>query len=239
MSQKAKLNNGKSVTDERFSHIQPKGSWEIPRKLFHYSIGFIVYYLYTHGYDTSDIYPVLTVFLCLVLTGELFRFSMDWFNVLYCRVLGPLMRKTEVASRLNGVVYYLAGCVIVLYAFPKDIASLSIIYLSWTDPTASICGRLWGQYTPRYGNKSLAGSLGAVIVGTLVTYAFFGPCGSDAPSYSHDGPNLVLFSIYGGIVAGVSEAMGDSVGLDDNLTIPVLSAIFLWIPLIGLGLGNA
>ena len=25
--------------DRRFAHIQPEGSWEIPRKAFHYSIG--------------------------------------------------------------------------------------------------------------------------------------------------------------------------------------------------------
>ncbi|KAF7722846.1 hypothetical protein EC973_002648 [Apophysomyces ossiformis] len=209
MSQHDKVNDKKSAEDPRFSHIQPNGSWEIPRKIFHYSI------------------------------GELLRFSVEWFNVLYCRVLGSLMRRTEISSRLNGVVYYLAGCVIVLYAFPNDIASLSIIYLSWTDPTASICGRLWGRYTPRFGNKSLAGTLGAVVTGALVTYAFFGTSGYNASSYSPDGLNLVLFSLYGGVVAGVSEAVGDSLGLDDNLTIPVLSGIFLWVPLVGLGLGKA
>ncbi|KAI8344556.1 phosphatidate cytidylyltransferase [Chlamydoabsidia padenii] len=193
------------------------------------------------GYDTKTIYPLLTAFLGVVLTGELFRFQFEWFNVLYCKVLGPLMRQSEVSTRFNGVVYYLAGCIIVLYVFPRDIAALSIIYLSWTDPTASICGRLWGRYTPRWGNKSLAGCLGAWITGSLVTYVFFGmwQYSSTYPTsydpHSSQVP-LVLLSLYGGFVAAFSEFIGDGLGLDDNLTIPVVSAAMLWVPLVGLGL---
>lgn len=133
--------------------------------------------------------------------------------------------------------------------FPRDIAALSIIYLSWTDPTASICGRLWGQYTPRCGNKSLAGSTGSWITGSLVTYFFFGTWQyshslSTAPLYptSYDLNTsqlpLVMLSLYGGFVAAFSEFIGDSLGLDDNLTIPVVSACMLWIPLIGFGLAH-
>ncbi|KAI8096205.1 phosphatidate cytidylyltransferase [Halteromyces radiatus] len=233
--------------DTRFAHIQPAGSWEIPRKLYHYSIGFLVLCLFIYDYDTLVIYPPLTAFLCLVLTGEMLRFQFEWFNVLYCKVLGPLMRQSEISTRFNGVVYYLAGCIIVLYVFPRDIAALSIIYLSWTDPTASICGRLWGKYTPRCGNKSLAGSLGAWFTGSLVTYLFFGtwqyasPVGSIFPT-SYDlhlsQVPLWLFSLYGGFVSAFSEFIGDSLGLDDNLTIPVVSAALLWFALVVLDWGQ-
>ncbi|KAI9499493.1 hypothetical protein BDB00DRAFT_794196 [Zychaea mexicana] len=217
---------------DRFAHIQPQGSWEIPRKTFHYSIGFLVLYLFKNGFDSADTYPALVAFLSIVLATEALRFSWDSFNVLYCRVMGSLMRKSEVKSRINGTAYYLVGVLIALYVFPKDIASLSIIYLSWADPTASICGRLWGKYTPKYGNKSLAGTLGAMVVGALVTYYFFSqfltesydPVSSDIPTYA--------LALYGGLVAGLSEALGDSAGLDDNLIIPVASSIFLWVPLV-------
>ncbi|KAI7865490.1 hypothetical protein BDF14DRAFT_1824181 [Spinellus fusiger] len=231
-----------TFTTSPFRHIQPKGSWEIPRKLFHYSIGFGVYALYNAGYDTTDIYPPLTAGLSVVVSAEVLRFSWDWFNRFYCRLLGPLMRRTEV-TKVNGVVYYLAGCVAVLYVFPKDIASLSIMYLSWADPTASICGQLWGKYTPKYGKKSLAGTLGATVTGALVTFGFLGPFASlyGTPSYDihQSGFRLPLLSVYGGIVAGLSEAMGDVLGVDDNFTLPVLSGLFLWVPLVGLGLGSS
>ncbi|KAI8072227.1 uncharacterized protein B0P05DRAFT_549397 [Gilbertella persicaria] len=213
-------------------NIPEKGSWEIPRKIFHYSIGFVVLYLYVNDGRAQDVYPFLTVFLVFVASLELLRFNFDWFNRLYCSVVGPLMRPTEVQSRFNGVVYYLLGCIIVLYWFPLDLAALSIIYLSWTDPTASICGRLWGKYTPQYKGKSLAGSLGAVVMGSLVTYVFFGPLAfyyQQPLSYHYQYP-LWLVSLYGGLVAGFSEGVSNSFGLDDNLTIPVISAVLLWIP---------
>lgn len=133
------------------------------------------------------------------------------------------------------------GCVIVLYGFPRDLAALSIIYLSWTDPTASICGRLWGRYTPQYSGKSLAGSLGAVVTGALVTYAYFGPLAHYPLSYNAliSPVPLWMMAIYGGLVAGFSEGVSNMLfGLDDNLTIPVISVILLYIPLIVLGLGN-
>lgn len=121
-----------------------------------------------------------------------------------------------------------------LYFFPKDIASLSIIYLSWADPTASICGRLWGQYTPRFGKKSLAGSSGAVVTGALVTYVFYSVFSQDT-SYEAAGLPFYVFALYGGLVAGFSEALGDFVYLDDNLVIPVVSSTLLWVYM---GFGN-
>ncbi|SAM01631.1 hypothetical protein [Absidia glauca] len=230
------------LNDTRFSTIQPKGSWEIPRKLYHYSIGFLTLLLLIQDYNVVFVYQLLIAGLCLVMTGECLRFNVDGFNVLYCKILGPLMRQSEISSRYNGVVYYLAGCIIVLYLYPRDIAGLSIMYLSWTDPTASICGRLWGRYTPHYGHKSLAGSLGAWAVGTLVTYFFFGSwqyasnelLGKYPSSYTPTSSgSLWLFSVYGGAVAAFSEFMGEVLDLDDNLTIPVVSAFFLWVPLVG------
>ncbi|KAH8556102.1 phosphatidate cytidylyltransferase [Umbelopsis sp. PMI_123] len=209
--------NGHSKPD-RYSHIQPKGSWEIPRKVFHYSIGFVVLYLYTHGYEPSDIYPVLTGILAIVGSAEVLRFSSSWFNSIYISLLGPMMRKTEISSRVNGVVYYLL------------------------DPTASICGRLFGQYTPKFSNKSLAGSLGAATIGALVTYQFYNHMiaqGYSHPSYASNAPvSLTQVSIYGGFVAAFSEAIGGVANIDDNLTIPVISGTLLWFALEFLGYGH-
>lgn len=128
--------------------------------------------------------------------------------------------------------------------------------MSWTDPTASICGKLWGQYTWQYSGKSLAGSLGAFFTGALVTYMHFGPWAPTPlptaakyytpryllPSYNTETSPvpLIVASIYGGLVAAFSEGVSNWCwNLDDNLTIPVISVVLLWIPFIGLGLGAA
>lgn len=210
------------------------------------------------GVEAIDVYPILIAMLSVVGSAELLRFNLEWFNRLYCYLLGPLMRPSEVNNRINGVVYYLLGmyhlsinlcvyklyfflgCVIVIYFFPIDIAALSIIYLSWTDPTASICGRLWGKYTPQYGGKSLAGSLGAAIVGSVISWIYFGPLARYPLSYQQETSPVPLIglSLYGGLVAAFSEGISNVFGLDDNLTIPVISVILLWIPLVGFGLGH-
>lgn len=70
-----------------------------------------MFYLYANGYDPAQVYPYLLAFLGLVLSTEFLRFTLDSFNVLYCRVVGPLMRQSEIHSRVNGVAYYLAGTV--------------------------------------------------------------------------------------------------------------------------------
>ncbi|RUS16559.1 hypothetical protein BC937DRAFT_91075 [Endogone sp. FLAS-F59071] len=204
--------------------------------------GFGVLYLYTHNGDPATIYRWLSLFFAIVVGADLLRFSYRPFNRLYIRLLGPLMRNHEVEAKFNGVAYYVAGCIIALALFPKDIASLSIVYLSWCDPTASICGRLWGRYTPRFNNKSLAGSLGAAVAGVLVTYGFFTYMianGFDHPSWSPDAPApLALVALYGGSVAAFAEGV-DLFGWDDNLTIPVLSAVMMWGVLVLGGLGVA
>lgn len=130
------MSKQKEAADKKFSHVPIKGSWEIPRKTFHYSIGrvdmsifflslvryterwtnvpffftgFLVLYIIMHGVDAIDVYPILTVILCVVGSAEVLRFNFDWFNEIYCYLLGPLMRPSEVKTRINGVVYYLLG----------------------------------------------------------------------------------------------------------------------------------
>lgn len=139
------------------------------------------------------------------------------------------------ASKLT---YIFSGCIFALYLFPKDIASLSIVYLSWADPTASICGRLWGRYTPKFGKKSLAGTLGAIVIGAVVTFWFYTHLQGISYDPAQSAVSLPLLALYGGLVAGVSEALGDSAGIDDNFVIPVLSSVFLWMFLVFLGLGS-
>ncbi|OZJ03303.1 hypothetical protein BZG36_02286 [Bifiguratus adelaidae] len=227
--------------------VQPAGSWEIPRKALHYSIGFLVAYLYVHGGDPRVISYYLTAGLVLLFTLDFVRFRSAAVNRAYVRVMGMLMRKAEVEDRYNGVLYYLAGCIFVLVLLPKDIASLAIMFLSWADPTASICGRLWGRYTPTFRSgqnvKSLAGFIGAFAVGVITTFLFFGGLyrdGIPTPSLDLSVPQegflskLQTTAICGGLVAALSEATG-ILGFDDNLTMPIFSGLGLWFWLVFLG----
>ncbi|KAG0636723.1 hypothetical protein HOY80DRAFT_1011087 [Tuber brumale] len=225
---------------------------EVPRKLLHVSIGFVVLYLYRTGRQPIHITPPLTAALIPIASADLLRFYSPSFNQLYIRLLGALMRESEVTG-WNGVVWYLVGTITVLSIFPKDVATLSILLLSWCDTAASTFGRAWGRYTPRIRRgKSLAGSLASFVVGAVTAAAFWGvivpgtrPFWDDpvdgkmwagrlglqalglGDAQVNGGWGLALMSAVTGVIASVSEAM-DVFGLDDNVVIPVLSAVGVW-----------
>ena len=147
---------------------------EIPRKALHVSIGFLTAYLYTHGYETDQIHPVLLAALIPIASSDILRHRVPYLNRLYVKLLGALMRESEVDG-YNGVIWYLLGAWAVMRFCPKDVGTVSIILLSWCDTAASTFGRLWGRYTPRIRKgKSLAGSLAALIVGIASAAWFWG-----------------------------------------------------------------
>lgn len=221
---------------------------EIPRKLLHVSIGFVVVYCYRNGYQPSAIVPPLTAALVPIASADILRFYFPSFNSLYIKLLGALMRESEVRG-WNGVVWYLAGSIVVLTIFPKDVATLSILLLSWCDTAASTFGRAWGRCTPRIrSGKSVAGSLGALVVGALTAGVFWGWIVPTTQAWPNDpveglmwdgklslqgvgeitgGWALAAMSLLTGMVASASEVL-DVWGMDDNLVIPVVSAVGVW-----------
>ncbi|OAA57470.1 phosphatidate cytidylyltransferase [Niveomyces insectorum RCEF 264] len=147
---------------------------EVPRKLLHVSIGFLVIWLYASGTQTRAVCPYLMGALLPIASVDLLRHRYAAVNRLYVRLLGALMRESEFAG-YNGVIFYLLGAWAVLYALPKDVGVVSVLLLSWCDTAASTFGRLYGRYTPRIRRgKTLAGSAAAFLVGVATAAWFWG-----------------------------------------------------------------
>jgi diacylglycerol kinase (CTP) len=230
---------------------------EVPRKALHVSIGFVVLGLYLTGQQTSSVAPWLLALLAPISAVDMLRHRSAPFNRFYVSVLGALMRESEFAG-YNGVIFYLLGAWIAVFFFPKDVAVVAVLLLSWCDTAASTVGRLLGRYTPRIRRgKSLAGSAAACLVG-IATAAWFwgwlaptkGPFPGDenfmftgvlrlpgvmanalglteSQATISGGLALTIMSLWSGFVASASEVV-DVFGWDDNLTIPVLSALGIW-----------
>lgn len=207
---------------------------EIPRKLFHVSIGFITLYLYTQGKETSDIWPPLLYAMLAIFSLDLIRFNWKYFNDLYCASVGFLMREKEVQS-FNGVIWFLLGVVITFLTQKKDISVMSVVLLSWSDTAASTIGRAFGHLSPKISkSKSLIGSFGAFLTGVFACYFFYGYVVPAYPQYATNFEyiqesnkiSLHLLALLSGFIAALSEGI-DFAGVDDNLTIPVLSGLFL------------
>ncbi|RHZ83583.1 hypothetical protein Glove_91g41 [Diversispora epigaea] len=209
---------------------------EISRKVLHSSIGFIALYLCPIA-DPITIRNVLFVSFVIIVLIEIIRFKSQAINNCYIKVVGFLMRESE-KNKINGVIYYLAGCISVLTIFPKDIATLSIIILSWCDTAASFFGRKFGHYTYKFKNgKSLAGTLGAIMIGFLAALLFWGKKTktnmiNEERSWIPEKSiiSLPLLSLLTGIIGGISELI-DICGLDDNFVLPLASGSLLWIML--------
>ena len=147
---------------------------EIPRKALHVSIGFFSLHLYARGTSPASIHPWLLGALVPIATTDYLRHMFPPFNRFYIRVLGALMRESEVDG-WNGVIWYLLGAWTALRFLPKDVGVMSVLLLSWCDTAASTIGRLYGRYTPRIRRgKSLAGSAAAAVVGALTAGLFWG-----------------------------------------------------------------
>lgn len=230
---------------------------EVPRKALHVSIGFFVVWLYTRGTQKDVVPPYLMAALVPIATTDWLRHRYQLVNRLYVRMLGALMRESEF-SGWNGVIFYLLGAWTVLYFFPKDVGTVSVLLLSWCDTAASTFGRLWGRYTPRLRRgKSLAGSLAAFLVGVATSYFFYGwlvptigPMPGDEdfmfkgalsiPSSWKEAMGIPghLAVISGPLALGVvsvwsgfvasASEVSNIFGWDDNLTIPVLSGLGIW-----------
>ncbi|EDO17892.1 hypothetical protein Kpol_1010p4 [Vanderwaltozyma polyspora DSM 70294] len=210
---------------------------EVPRKVFHSSIGFITLYLYTQDvYYKNVILPLVIAFINIFII-DIIRLNWRFFNTLYCHVVGVLMRKNEV-NTYNGVLWYILGLIFSFTFFSKDIAIISLLLLSWSDTAASTFGRKYGHLTPKIArNKSLAGSLAAFVIGIIACSGFYG---FFVPHFAHVNKSgeilwtpetsrlsLTQLSLLGGLVASLSEGI-DIFNWDDNFTIPVLSSIFLY-----------
>lgn len=181
---------------------------EVPRKVLHVSIGFLVYWLFVTGTQPPSVTPWLMGALIPIATTDYLRHTFPSLNSTYVRLLGAFMRESEY-SGYNGVIFYLLGAWIVLYFFPKDVGVVSVMMLSWCDTAASTFGRLYGKYTPRIRRgKSLAGSLAAFLVGVLTAGWFWGWLAPRTPFFPGNDENPFMFNGYLRLPGAVTDLLG-------------------------------
>ncbi|TIA87983.1 hypothetical protein E3P99_02867 [Wallemia hederae] len=226
------------------------GELEWPRKLFHSSIGPIAIALYISQVSMTYILRLLTLTLLVILVIDLFRLrstsiGRGRFASAYESVVGTLMRESE-RQKLNSTIWYLLGAIISVASFKRDVAIASISILALADTSASTFGRVFGKYTsklpsPPFGEKkSIAGFLAAFAAGSFVSWLIWGwnvvngssiaeagRLSTDTLSWYASGKiTLPLLMLGVGAISAVTESL-DVHGLDDNLTLPVISGLLI------------
>ncbi|KAJ7740137.1 hypothetical protein B0H16DRAFT_1324584 [Mycena metata] len=254
-----------------------KIDWEIPRKVFHSSIGFITLGLYlTPSISPRAVALVLWGALAVIAPTDVVRLRVPAVERVYEKALGFLMRESE-RTGTNGTLWYILGVNFALTFYPIDVATVAILILSWADTAASTIGRMYGPrtaplpssislawlpaWTPFAPRKSTAGFMAACVAGAAVALAFWWGVGgmnigrgvAEMRTVKEVGAattparfgvrgvvGLVALVLTAGVVSGVAEAL-DLGGLDDNLTLPIISggALMLFFRVWGWAVGAA
>ncbi len=159
---------------------------------------------------------ILGTVLALVMGVEYARSRWEWVNSMAVKIMGPVMRDTEV-NQLTGIPFYMASCLFSFLIFPHHVTVLAILYLALGDPSSSFFGVLYGR-NKIFPNKSLQGTLGGFVVCAVATFAYLHWQGFPQGK-------LLLLALLGGFAGAMSELL--PLNIDDNFAIPVVSGALL------------
>ena len=171
----------------------------------------------------------ITVFFLIV---EFLRFRYKYWQDLFVKVAGPMLKDKEMNKMHGSVPYVLALCIVVGF-FPREIAIICILFLSFGDPAAAYIGGKFGTIR-FYNGKSLQGTLGG-IAGAFISgliflslISVFDPKSTFVLWDAH-GIRLEtwLMLFLGSVGALLIEFVSHEGFFDDNLTIPVGASVIM------------
>ncbi len=157
---------------------------------------------------------------------DVLRLRSPLINDLVMAVFKPLMRTNEVKG-YAGTTFLLTGVFFVVLIFPKVVVSLTLLFLAFGDPIASFIGIRYGK-DKIFGHKSIQGFVAAFVVCLLITMSYF---------YFREimSNRLFVVSLISGMIGALAELIPIS-KIDDNLSLPILSSMGLFIVFFFFGL---
>lgn len=160
---------------------------------------------------------LLLTMLVFVVPDILRQYSTK-LNEIFIGLFQSVIRENEV-HKLSGNSYLISGVLLLVLLFPAKIVTLTMFFLAFADPIASCVGIRYGK-DKIMGQKSLQGTVAAFVICTLITFIYI-------RSYSLMTENILTVSIVAGLIGALSELL--PIGkLDDNLTLPLMSATGLY-----------
>lgn len=198
--------------------VKLRNDLHLARKAYHFTGVMILVALY-QILDRPTGLAILSVCTLTLLILDFIRLRVPHLNQLTLKFFQPFLRREEQA-RLSGMSHLLTGALIVVTFFPKSIGILAFLFLAVGDPISSIVGVRFGK-DKILPNKSLQGTMAGFFVCSFIAALYFSAMGLMID-------RLILVSLIAGIIGAASELLSFW-KLDDNFTIPVFSAIMLWV----------
>ena len=184
---------------------------ELLRKGIHISSSSFAILLYFFG--KKNILPPLIVITMIYILFDYFRKNKK-LNNLYLYYFKVITRSNEQKGAFTGATYVFLGITITVLFFDPVVAIPSILVMSLSDSASAIVGRKFNRI--KINNKSLEGSIAFYFTTLIIFYVF--------------NFNL-LYSMLVAILLTIIEYL-DEVLIDDNLSLPIFSAILINIFLI-------
>ena len=185
---------------------------EFLRKLIHLFDSIIPLSLFFIQRETLIIIllPITIVFIFLDFTRHHIAIVGKLYSSLFDRVTRSIEKEK---NNVTGATYYLLGCLLTVYLF-KDISVImsSLLIMSISDSFAALIGVRYGK-TKLYNGKTLEGSF-AFLLSTIIILSIFAV-------------NLNLYALIFVSLIITCVELFSFYRVNDNLTIPICSAILL------------
>ncbi len=192
-------------------------SLQIPRRLFHCSMGLSVGLVYQFLLTHSRAIYILGFCACIVYILEQVRVNYPELSSKIKLINKYIFRAEEQLKESAGVPYVM-GLLLTLISFPKVVALVAIYTLAVADPLSAIIGIRFGKKKISE-NKSFEGSGAFFLSSFIITFLVFFWWSSYLEIML--GP-LLLLSFLVAICTTLFELI--PLRIDDNLTIPLFTA---------------
>lgn len=187
--------------------------FEFRRQIVHILLGLAIVLLYSYGIINAYIILILLLFgfLLSFLSTKFEIFLISWFLRKFER------QKVKKIFPGKGIIFYLLGVFLVMFFFEKNIALASITILALGDGISHIVGRYFGKtktFLSKY--KLLEGSIAGFVVAAVGASLFVLPW------------KAIMASAVAMVVELIELKINEET-VDDNLVVPLIAAITLYL----------
>lgn len=212
------MSQGSATVSMNAIPLKRRSDLHLARKLWHV-LGVLTVTGFQYFLTPNTALRAMAVGAFLFVTVDVIRQQWPPLNRWALRFFGPFMREHE-QHGLAGTTYMVLGTFLIIWFFPKQIVTLSLLFLAIADPLASFIGILYGK-DKLVGSKSLQGTFAAFAACTILALIYF-------LTHQMMTERLLIVSLLAGLSGAISELL--PIGrLDDNFTFPVVSATLLWL----------
>ena len=175
--------------------------------IFNLVIPFTYLFFLESRFQALRILVPLTLFAIVL---EYLRVRSAVIKKIFNNFLKSMLRIHEMDGKYTGATWVFISSTLTIAIFPKEIAIISLVYMSLGDTIAGLVGRKFGKM--KFYNKTIEGSLAGLIVCLLSGYLV-----------QLTLPLVIVFS--GAFAAMFIELL--PMPIDDNLSVPLFAGTIM------------